>query len=123
MSKGKIDFLFVEAAVNDYTNESALWEQVCGMEGKVRHTLLSNSEMEIVMLHFIHVLFTSMLVKGQQADMVLNHERMQASSTWEQFSGPHPSPFDCRYYAATINHLSDKMWQSITSYMVVASLV
>ena len=54
LSQGKIDLLFVEAAVNDDTNHFSPLEQVRGMEGEVRQALLNNPEMDIVMLHFIY---------------------------------------------------------------------
>lgn len=130
LSKGKIDLLFVEAAVNDHTNGFTPVEQVRGMEGIVRHALLSNPEMDIVMLHFIYDPFIPMFAKGQIPDVILNHERvanhylvssvnlaqeiaerMQANEfTWQQFGGTHPLPFGHKFYAATINRLFDKMW-------------
>ena len=42
LSKAKVDLLFVEAAVNEDTNGFNAIEQVRGMEGIVRHPLLSN---------------------------------------------------------------------------------
>ena len=139
LSKGKVDLLFVEAAVNDHTNYFTPLEQVRGMEGEVRHALLSNPEMDIVMLHFIYDPFIPMVAKKQVPDVLLNHERvanhylipsvnlvseigerMQAGEfTWEQFGGTHPSPFGHKYYAAAINHLFDAMWRNVTPDMPV----
>lgn len=76
LSKGKIDLLFVEAAVNDHTNGFSAQDQIRGMEGEVRHALLNNPEMDIVMLHFIYDPFIPMIAKRQQPDVVLNHERV-----------------------------------------------
>ncbi len=135
LSKGKIDLLFVEAAVNDHTNHFMPVEQVRGMEGEIRHALLSNPNMDIVMLHFIYDPFIPMVAKGMQPDVVLNHERVanhyripsvnlvqeigermqNGQFTWEQFGGTHPAPFGHRFYAAAIAHLFDAMWQGITS--------
>lgn len=134
LSKGKIDLLFVEAAVNDHTNHFSPLEQVRGMEGEVRHALLSNPEMDIVMLHFIYDPFIPMVAKKQQPDVILNHERVanhylipsvnlvqeigermqDGEFTWEQFGGTHPLPFGHKFYAAAINHLFDTMWKGIT---------
>ncbi len=133
LSQGKIDLLFVEAAVNDDTNHFSPLEQVRGMEGEVRQALLNNPEMDIVMLHFIYDPFIPLLAKGKQPDVILNHERvanhylipsinlaqeiserMSAGEfTWEQFGGTHPLPFGHKFYAAAINHLFDSMWQGI----------
>lgn len=134
LSKGKIDLLFVEAAVNDDTNHFSAIEQVRGMEGEVRHALLSNPEMDIIMLHFIYDPFIPLFAKGQMPDVILNHERvanhylipsanlakeiadrMQVGEfTWEQFGGTHPLPFGHTFYAATINRLFDDMWKGIS---------
>lgn len=134
LSKGKIDLLFVEAAVNDDTNGFSAQEQVRGMEGEVRHALLSNPEMDIVMLHFIYDPFIPMQKKRQMPDVVLNHERVanhylipsvnliqeiaermqEGEFSWEQFGGTHPLPFGHRYYAATIDQLFDIMWKGIS---------
>lgn len=134
LSAGNIDLLFVEAAVNDDTNGFTAEEQVRGMEGEVRHALLANPETDIVMLHFIYDPFIPIVAKGQQPDVVLNHERVanhymvpsvnlaqeigerihEGQFTWEQFGGTHPAPFGHCYYAASINHLFDAMWQGVT---------
>ena len=65
LSKGKVDLLFVEAAVNDDTNGFSAIEQVRGMEGIVRHALVSNPSMDIMMLHFIYDPFIPKLDKGR----------------------------------------------------------
>lgn len=126
--------LFVEAAVNDHTNYFTPIEQVRGMEGEIRHALLSNPEMDIIMLHFIYDPFIPMVDQKQQPDVVLNHERVanhylipsinlvqeigermqDGEFTWEQFGGTHPLPFGHAYYAAAINHLFDEMWSEVT---------
>lgn len=133
LSKGKIDLLFVEAAVNDHTNGFSPLEQVRGMEGEVRHALENNPETDIVMLHFIYDPFIPMFAKGQIPDVILNHERVanhylipsvnlagevaermqDGQFTWEQFGGTHPAPFGHKFYAASIGLLFDKMWQRI----------
>ncbi len=134
LSKGKVDLLFVEAAVNDHTNYFTPMEQVRGMEGEIRHALLSNPEMDIILLHFIYDPFIPMVAQRQQPDVILNHERVanhylipsinlvqeigermqDGEFTWEQFGGTHPLPFGHAYYAAAINHLLDDMWKEVT---------
>lgn len=141
LSKGKIDLLFVEAAVNDHTNGFSPLEQVRGMEGEVRHALLNDPETDIVMLHFIYDPFIPMVAKKQQPDVVLNHERVanhylvpsvnlvqeigermnDGEFTWEQFGGTHPLPFGHAFYAAAIQHLLDSMWRGVTPDMPVVA--
>ena len=132
LSKAKVDLLFVEAAVNDETNGFSAIEQVRGMEGIVRHALLSNPSMDIMMLHFIYDPFIPKLDGGQMPDVILNHERVanhylvpsvnlateiaarmrEGEFNWEQFGGTHPKPLGHAYYAATINKVLDEMYAS-----------
>jgi len=129
LSKGKIDLIFIEAAVNDHTNYFTPIEQVRGMEGEVRHVLETNPEIDIVMLHFIYDPFIPMFARKQQPDVILNHERVanhylipsvnlaqeiaermqDGEFTWKEFGGTHPLPFGYSFYAATINRLFDEM--------------
>lgn len=134
LSKGKIDLLFVEAAVNDDTNGFSALEQVRGMEGEVRHALESNPEMDIVMLHFIYDPFIPLIARRQMPDVILNHERVanhylipsvnlcqeigermqDGEFTWDDFGGTHPKPFGHKFYAAAIGHLFDEMWRGVS---------
>lgn len=131
LSKGKVDLLFVEAAVNDDTNGFTAVQQVRGMEGEIRHALESNPAMDIVMLHFIYDPFIPLVAKGQQPDVIMNHERVanqymipsinlcqeigerlrDGEFTWERFGGTHPAPFGHTFYAAAIDHLFTDMWK------------
>ena len=130
LMNGKVDLLFIEAAVNDDTNGFNSVDQIRGMEGEVRHALLSNPNMDIVMLHFIYDPFISMINEGKTPDVILNHEkvaeyyqipsinlvqeiaeRMQAGEfDWKKFGGTHPSPFGHKFYTGAIESLFDKMW-------------
>lgn len=123
LAHGTPDLLFVEAAVNDHTNGFGPREQVCGMEGIVRHALKANPCMDIMMLHFIYDPFIPEENAGRIPDVVLNHERvanrygitsidlateiaerMRAGEfTWEEFGGTHPAPLGHSYYTTAIN--------------------
>lgn len=134
LDNGSIDLLFVEAAVNDDTNGFNYIEQVRGMEGEVRRTMLTNPNTDIIMLHFIYDPFIAMFEEGRIPDVILNHERvanhyqipsvnlareiaerMKAGEfDWEQFGGTHPAPLGHNYYAAGIARLMDTMWNGIS---------
>lgn len=127
LSHGTPDLLFVEAAVNDDTNEFSPQAQVRGMEGIVRHALKANPMMDIVMLDFIYDPFLPLMDAGETPDVVLNHERVAnryhipsinlvneihsrisaGELTWEQFGGTHPAWLGHKYYAAAISSLLD----------------
>lgn len=130
LSHGKVDLLFVEAAVNDHTNGFDSIAQIRGMEGEIRQALLSNPYMDIVMQHFIYDPFIPIINSGKMPAVIMNHEkvaeyykissinqaqeiaeRMTAGEfTWEQFGGTHPAPLGQKYYAATIEAMFDEMW-------------
>jgi|GEM_PF-142362 len=130
LEKGKIDLLFVEAAVNDHGNGFDSIAQIRGMEGEVRQALLSNPNMDIVMQHFIYDAFLPELNQGKTPAVIQNHdkvaeyykipsinqaqeiaERIQAGEfDWKQFGGTHPAPLGQKYYAAAIESLFDQMW-------------
>ena len=130
LMKGKVDLLFVEAAVNDHANGFDSIAQIRGMEGEVRQALLSNPNMDIVMQHFIYDPFISLFNAGKIPDVILNHEKVadyyqipsinQAQEIaermrtgeldWKQFGGTHPAPLGQKYYASAITSLFDQMW-------------
>jgi len=124
------DLMFVEAAVNDDTNHFNYIQQTRGMEGIIRHARTINPEMDIIMLHFIYDPFIPLLDKGQQPQVIMNHESVanyynvasinlaqeiafrmrQNEFTWNDFGGTHPNWFGHKFYAATINRLMDFEW-------------
>lgn len=130
LSKGKVDLLFVEAAVNDDTNGFSPVAQIRGMEGEVRHALLNNPEMDIIMLHFISDTFIKTIEVGGIPEVIQNHEKVadyyqipsvnlakeitlrmkDGQFDWDKFGGIHPSPFGHTFYAAAITRLLDEMW-------------
>lgn len=132
LSRGEIDLLFVEAAVNDDTNHFDYIEQVRGMEGEVRHAREACPEVDIIMLHFIYDPFIEDYAEGRIPDVILNHERVAnhyaissidlaheiadrmaaGEFTWEEFGGTHPHMMGHKYYAAAIASLFDEMWSS-----------
>lgn len=123
LSRGKVDLLFVEAAVNDATNGRSPEAQVRGMEGIIHQALYSNTDMDIVMMHFVDPDKMSDYNHGIMPQVIAQHESVadhyQVSSinlakevndrilngefTWkDDFQDLHPSPFGQGVYAATI---------------------
>lgn len=135
LSKGKVDLLFFEAAVNDETNEFTPVEQVRGMEGVVRHVWNNDPETDIIIMHFTREHYTNMVAKGQLPDAVFNHERvasyylvptvnmaqeiseriLDGQFTWKDFGGEHPAPLGHQYYTASIIRLMETMWSRVKS--------
>jgi pimeloyl-ACP methyl ester carboxylesterase/lysophospholipase L1-like esterase len=128
LSGGRVDLLFVEAAVNDEANGMTPQEMLRGMEGVVRHARLHQPDMRIVMLHFADPDKTAAYRAGRTPEVIVQHERVaehyRVSSinlarevfermhagefTWEKdFKNLHPSPFGQKLYAASVDRWLD----------------
>jgi lysophospholipase L1-like esterase len=135
-SRGPVDLLFEEAAVNDSTNLFAPREQVRGMEGIVRHARLLQPELDIVMLHFVDPDKMAEIRRAKTPDVIVSHERVAehyrvpsidlalevtertdaGEFTWEgDFKNLHPSPFGMKLYADSIERLFDAAWMQPVS--------
>lgn len=123
LAKGTIDLLFEEAAVNDRTNSFSPAAQIRGMEGIIRHALITNPNMDIVMMHFVDpdkmadyrnniepneiVMHNKVAVQYGVNTIELAKEvtqRIDAGEfTWkEDFKDLHPSPFGQEVYFHSI---------------------
>ena len=127
--KGKIDLLFVEAAVNDQTNGTSSEEQIMAMEGIMRHVRKINPAVEVVFMHFVDPEKIAQYNRSEVPEVIVNHEKIasyyQSPSinlakevterinnkefTWENdFKNLHPSPFGQGIYAKSIIALLEK---------------
>jgi len=125
-SKGKIDLLFVEAAVNDRTNAYPETEQIRAMEGIVRQAKKTNPLIDIVFMYFVDPDKINDYNKGIVPAEIVNHEKVAAhynipavnlakevterinnrEFTWEgDFIDLHPSPFGQQIYYRSISEL------------------
>ena len=130
LKNGKVDLLFIEGAVNDFTNGFNRQQQIRGMEGVVRQARLNNPAIDIVMMHFITDPFIPLIQADSVPEVIQSHEsvalyyqipsinlakevalRIKAGEfDWKTFGGIHPAPFGHNIYAATIIKLLDSMW-------------
>ncbi len=123
LSKGKIDLLFEEAAVNDATNGRTSIEQIRGMEGIIRNLKKANPMIDIVMMHFVDPEKMNDYRNGITPEVIVNHNKVAShynvstidlakevtdridhgEFTWEDdFKDLHPSPFGQVVYAKSI---------------------
>jgi pimeloyl-ACP methyl ester carboxylesterase len=130
-SKGKIDLLFVEAAVNDRTNAYPATEQIRAMEGIVRQAKKANPLTDIIFMYFVDPDKINDYNSGVIPSEIINHEKVAAcynipavnlakevtarinnrEFTWEgDFIDLHPSPFGQQVYFRSIASLLDKCW-------------
>jgi sialidase-1 len=126
LDSGRVDLLFLEAAVNDRVNGTDSLTQVRDLEGIVRHAKKSNPAMDIVMMEFAdpyknqdydkgiipveianhelvatHYGLTSINLAKEVHDKLQNHE-----FSWDDdFKDLHPSVFGQELYFATIKEM------------------
>lgn len=133
LSHGKIDLLFEEAAVNDAANGRTKTEQIRGMEGIVRHLRKSNSEINIIMMHFVDPDKIASYKNGVEPDVITNHDKVAKhyniptinlakevadrinnnEFTWhDDFKNIHPSPFGQGIYANSIVQFLNNAYSS-----------
>jgi len=120
LSKGPIDLLFEEAAVNDATNGRSKEEQIKAMEGIIRHAKKENPALDIIMMHFVDPDKMDDYRMGKEPPVITNHNQVaehyqvsvinlakevtaridKGEFSWEQdFKNLHPSPFGQGVYA------------------------
>ena len=123
LDSGKVDLLFLEAAVNDEVNGTDSLTQLRSLEGIVRHARLHQPNMDIVLMSFADPDKTKAYNEGKTPVSIVNHELIAAhyglpsinlakevrdrmenkEFSWEKdFKDLHPSPFGQGVYAKTI---------------------
>jgi len=123
LSKGPVDLLFVEAAVNDTSNTADPNHMLRGMEGVVRHMRLANPMTDIIHLHFGMPPHMTDYNSGKTPASIAQHEKVAAAYgnvtlnlarevtdriyagefSWDKdFKGLHPSPFGHKLYGNSI---------------------
>jgi len=133
LSKGNIDLLFEEAAVNDLHNMRRPEEMTRGMEGIVRHARRANPNMDVVVMHFVDPHHMDDYRDRKIPEVIRYHEavaqhygvstiqlakeiteRIDAGQfDWQRdFKDLHPSPYGHRIYAATIRRFLSTQWAS-----------
>jgi sialidase-1 len=131
LSKGRIDLLFVEAAVNDRTNAYPQIEQIRAMEGIVRQAKAANPLTDIVFMYFADQDKINDYNMGLIPEEIVNHDKVAAcykipsvnlakevtarinnrEFTWQgDFIDLHPSPFGQLIYTASISDLLKRCW-------------
>jgi len=129
LSKGPVDLLFVEAAVNDSSNIQDHPEQMLrGMEGVVRHAHEANPLTDIIHMHFVMPPHMDDYHKSKVPASIAQHEKVAVAYsnaslnlalevtdridagefTWDKdFKGLHPSAFGHQLYANSIARMLD----------------
>jgi len=130
LDSGRIDLMFMEAAVNDRVNGTDSLTQVRDLEGIVRHAKRVNPLLDIIMMSFADPDKNSDYAKDKTPAEVANHELVARyydlpsvnmakevydkisnnEFSWEKdFKDLHPSPFGQELYFETIKSLMEKL--------------
>lgn len=134
LKNGKVDLLFVEAAVNDDTNKTAQKEIIRGMEGIVRHAKTANPLCDIVMMHFVDPGKMEEYRKEVVPEVIQLHEKVAEhynistinlakevteridalEFNWENdFKDLHPSPFGQNIYFQSMKQFLANCFNSV----------
>lgn len=144
LSKGRIDLLFIESAVNDRVNGTNEQTQRRALEGIVRHALTANPNTNIVLMAFVDPDKMDDYKAGKTPPEVQVHQdiakkyhlpfinlakevndRITAGEfNWkDDFKNLHPSPFGQGVYLRSIRQLlQDDLGKVAPAKLVAASL-
>jgi sialidase-1 len=126
LDSGKVDLLFIEAAVNDRVNGTDSVTQVRDLEGIVLHAKRSNPLMDIILMSFADPDKSKDYASGKTPVEIINHELVAARyrlpsiniakevydkiqnkefDWYKDFKDLHPAPFGQELYFASIKAL------------------
>jgi sialidase-1 len=136
LSRGPVDLLLVEAAVNDSSNASDAVLTLRGMEGVVRHARLANPLTDIVHMHFVMPEHMNDYKHDRIPVSIAQHEKVAEAYgntslnlarevtdriaahqfTWaDDFKDLHPSPYGHGVYANSIARMLDAAYGKAAS--------
>ena len=131
LSHGPVDLFFIEFAVNDDQDAAhARRECIRGMEGILRHALMHNPEMDIVVTCFVNPGMLETLQSGETPLTIEAHESVAREYgvttvnlaaeianqiaderlTWDEYGGTHPAPRGNRICADMIKGMLSSAW-------------
>ena len=132
MSRGPLDLLIVEFAVND-DQDAAHSRRDCirGMEGIIRHVRTKSPHTEIVMVHFVNEAIMSSIQNGKTPLTISAHEQVaqhygitsvnvarevslaikNGKYTWKDYGGVHPKSFGYSIASEMIVHAIAGGWE------------
>ena len=131
LSKGPLDLLFVEFAVNDDQDAVNSFEEAqLGMEAIIRKARKYNPNVDIVMTYFVNPEILNDYQQGKVRTSIAAHEAIAqkynlstcnlakevadqitiGTLDWETFGGTHPKPFGNRICAGMISSMLEKAW-------------
>lgn len=134
LSKGTVDLLFVEFAVNDDQDAAHSADRcVQGMEGIIRHTRQHNPCADVVMTHFVNpgmletLASDESILSASQHEIVARHYGISSvylskvvaarigdgTLTWKEFGGTHPGPVGNQLAADLVTSVLTEAWRGL----------
>jgi lysophospholipase L1-like esterase len=148
LSKGPVDLLFIEFAVNDDQDAGFDFAHaVRGMEGMIAHVRRHNPQADIIVTHFANPGMMDRLRKGEVPvsikahNAVCKHHRISTNdlcseitqlidtkkTTWAMFGGVHPKPYGNAICHSMLVKLLQQGWEKpvtrVTPHFQPASLL
>lgn len=129
-SRGPVNLLFVEFAVNDQHNYRTATERIRGMEGIIRQARTKNPLIDIVLLYCADPIKNEQFNTGHTPLVIQSHEAVAryygissinlarevferlntGEFNWKTFGGLHPGKFGHRLYTDAITRFCDAAW-------------
>ena len=140
LSKGNVDLLFIEFAVNDDQDAGHdMTHAVRGMEGLLAQARRHNPKADIIVIHFANQSMMNSIRRGETPIPIVAHNRVcehyqistidlcaelvqlidDEKTTWDLFGGVHPKPYGNAICTAMIRKLLDRGWEKNVDKMVV----
>lgn len=131
LSKGQIDLLFIEFAVNDDQDaQHSRRNCILGMEGIIRQVQIKQPQCDLVVTHFVNPNMLKQIQSNETPKSIRAHEdvlkhysvsslflarevadQIQSGSlTWAKFGGTHPKPAGNRIAKDLITDLLEHAW-------------
>ena len=133
LSKGSVDLLFIEFAVNDDQDAGHdLVHALRGMEGLIVQARRHNPNADIVVTHFANTGMMETIRKGEVPISIAAHNRVcqyyqvptndlcseltelidTGKTTWELYGGVHPKPYGNAICTAMIKKILEQGWSA-----------
>lgn len=137
LSRGPLDLLFVEFAVNDDQDADNSYEEaILGMEAIIRKARNHNPHVDIVITYFVNPNILEDYQNGKIRTSIAAHEAVAThynistcnlakevadqisvgTLDWKTFGGTHPSPYGNRICANMITSMLEKAWTTKTVF-------
>lgn len=134
LSRGPVDLLFVEFAVNDDQDAShSRQDAIRGMEGIIRQLRQHNPNADVVVTYFVNPGMLELLQAGKTPVSIAAHEKVAqyyklpannlaqeladriaaGTFTWKQYGGTHPAQAGNALCASQVDKLMQSAWKDL----------